>query len=133
MRTNINILYAILSLSTLAQNSRALCLAPHGIHVVPLNRGAELFRQCSRPAPMPDEPLWIPSIEDVARLESDLKMFLSLPRTAGQTLPPLTVLYHRQYVGFTRKGARLIYGNFFPKDAVDLRRDGEAVPVFRHL
>ena len=73
---------------------------------------------------MPDEPFWIPSIEEVAQLESDLKMFLTSRKSAGQTVPPLAVLYHRQYVGFTRKGARLIYGNFFPKDAVDLLRDG---------
>ncbi|HKB82008.1 MAG TPA: hypothetical protein VKD04_02255 [Burkholderiales bacterium] len=124
MRTTITVLYAVLSFSVLAQDSGPLRLAPHGIHVVPINRGAEMFYQCSRPAPMPDEPLWTPSSEDIAQLESDLKTFLASRKAAGQTVPPPTAVYHRQYVGFTRKGTRLIYGNFFPKDAVDLLRDG---------
>ena len=83
-----------------------------------------MFRQCSRPAPTPDEHLWTPSTADVAQVESGLKTFLASREAAGQTVPPPKVLYHRQYMGFTRKGARLIYGNFFPNYAVDLLRDG---------
>lgn len=32
----------------------------------------------------------------------------------GKTVPPKNIGYHRQYVGFTQKGERFIYGNFYP-------------------
>jgi hypothetical protein len=124
MRTIAIALFAVLSLSAVAQDNGPPWLAPQGGHVVPLNRGTEMFHQCSRPAPTPDEPLWTPSTADVAQLESDLKTFLASRKAAGQIVPPPTAFYHRQYVGFTRKGTRLIYGNFFPNEAVDLLPDG---------
>jgi len=82
--------------------------------------GPELLKQCSRPTPENVDGFWIPTTEQITELEALLVPYLkSVP--AGRSLRPLEQ-YHRQYVGFTTRGKRYIYGSFYAF-AVDPKRE----------
>jgi hypothetical protein len=87
-----------------------------------------LFRQCSREAPVPEGPVWLPSEADVAALEAGLAAYVATLTVGARTTPPSTVQYRGQYVGFTRGGTKLIYGSFSPAGEVPISK-GRAVVV----
>ena len=89
-------------------------LPADGLYSLPLEQAGQLFHQCSRGAPDPGAGLWSPLRSEIAALEIALPPYLAERKAAMQPTPPEKVEYGRQYVGFTRKGAHLIYGNFFP-------------------
>ena len=89
-------------------------LPTDGAHVLPLEHARAVFVQCARAAPEPEAALWVPSKQDVLALELALRAYLASRRASGLRVPPESQRYHRQYVGFSRSGTRLIYGNYFP-------------------
>ena len=109
-------LLLFLPISALAQSQSEL-LAPNGVVPIAQDRAAELFHQCSRSAPVPGDHLWQPSAAEIAGLEAALPAYVADRRSRGEKSPPESVLYHRQYAGFTRGRDRLIYGSFFPAHA----------------
>jgi hypothetical protein len=89
-----------------------------GRFILGSSHGRELLQQCSRPTPTAVSGVWQPSTSDVDELELALRKHLEKLAKAGQDTPPKGQAYHRQYVGFTRKSERFIYGNFYPASAV---------------
>jgi hypothetical protein len=88
--------------------------APSGRFILHSRAAREIFHQCSRATPSPGGELWEPSAKDVDELELSLMKYLGDREKSGKHTPPKNVSYHRQYVGFTSKGERFIYGNFYP-------------------
>ena len=71
--------------------------------IFPAEKAAQLTRQCSRSAPRP-EGAWLPTPEDIARLEPGLTRTLA----DAQVQPGA---YYRQYGGLIVGGRRIIYVN----------------------
>jgi hypothetical protein len=95
-------LLAVLNVSV-AEERRVFLLAP--------TKGAELLHQCSRNTPQGVDGFWTPSSHDVAELEALLEPFLRTGASGRSVLP--IDQYHRQYIGFTKRGKHYIYGNFY--------------------
>jgi hypothetical protein len=72
----------------------------------------DTFHQCSRGVPKTDGKYWLPTASEITELESDLTTMLELRDRRGLSVPPKFRQFQRQYIGFTRNGVRLIYGNF---------------------
>lgn len=85
---------------------------PAGVSTISLWHAAEMFEQCSRQVPHSDAKYWLPTAAEIALLESKLWPLLELRHQRGLSVPRRFEPYRRQYIGFTRKGERLIYGNF---------------------
>jgi hypothetical protein len=85
---------------------------PKGTSTVSLWWAADTFQQCSRDAPKTDGTYWLPTAAEITQLESELWPMLELREKQGKTVPPRFEQFQRQYIGFTRNGERLIYGNF---------------------
>jgi len=105
-----------------------LLLSEKGISSIATNRAGQLFHQCSREAPEASSQLWQPSKSQVAELEAALVPFMADRQKSGSRVPPTSVEYNRQYIGFTRNGEHLIYGNFYPA-TLDRSRALRAEPV----
>jgi hypothetical protein len=59
---------------------------------------------------------WTPSAEDILKLEERLAAYLSQNSIYFFQQPPVWERldeYYRQYIGLTRGGKKIIYGNFF--------------------
>jgi hypothetical protein len=102
---------------------QAYTFPTNGRFVLPTPSARAIFHQCSRAAPPANSELWQPSGKDLDELEASLAKYLNEREKAGKTVPPRSVTYHRQYVGFTRNGERLVYGNFYPASAELLRHE----------
>jgi hypothetical protein len=89
---------------------------PKGTSTISLWWATETFQQCSRSTPKTDGPYWLPNAAEILALESSLWPFLQLRDKHGLPVPAKFQQYQRQYIGFTRNGERLIYGNFSPSD-----------------
>lgn len=74
------------------------------------------FQQCSREVPKGGPPYWTPSAKEIAALETDLWPLLETRAQQGLRVPDRFIQFRRQYLGFTRNGERLIYGNFAPSN-----------------
>jgi hypothetical protein len=85
-----------------------------GRFILPSSSGAEVLKQCSRPAPRRILKFWHPSVSEVEELELALPGFLVAREKSGRQVPPKDVTYHRQYVGFVENGERFIYANLYP-------------------
>jgi hypothetical protein len=85
---------------------------PNGTSTISLWWAADTFHQCSRDVPRTDGKYWLPTATEIAKLESELGPMLDLRDKRGQSVPPKFQQFRRQYIGFTRNGERLIYGNF---------------------
>ena len=74
------------------------------------------FEQCSRSAPQPEGPVWLPSQAEIAQLESDLLQFYADNPWSfdSATAPPPAFRGH--YVGFARGYSRYIYASYVPED-----------------
>jgi hypothetical protein len=88
---------------------------PKGTSTISLWWAAETFHQCSRDTPESDGAYWLPTAHDIIQLESELWPMLELRDRRGKTVPPRFQQFQRQYIGFTRNGERLVYGNFSPE------------------
>jgi hypothetical protein len=97
-----------------AENSRSVILG--GIE------GQKLFDQCSRPAPQGVSDIWIPSVQEVEKMEESLPQFLEKEGALERMLPLGN--YYYQYVGYIVHGRRMIYVNAFVgrEQAKDWRR-----------
>lgn len=91
---------------------------PSGTSTISLWRAAEAFHQCSRDVPQSDGSYWMPTAREIVELELELWPLLEQRDKLGQPVPPRFQQFRRQYIGFTRNGERLIYGNFssLPED-----------------
>ena len=77
---------------------------------------ASVTRQCSRDAPTHFEGTWVPTEEDIAELETQLKAVEEMASTVccwpGRSVDGVEN-YYRQYVGIVMEGRELIYINAF--------------------
>jgi hypothetical protein len=89
--------------------------------------GSALLKQCSRPTPQNIEGFWVPTEQNIARLEQLLVPFLT-SISGGKSALPLEH-YHRQYVGFIKGGKRYIYGNFYGQSEAGRNESVEPVIV----
>lgn len=85
---------------------------PRGTSTISLWWAADTFHQCSRDTPKTDGNYWLPRASDITEFELGLESMLELRDRNGQTVPPKFTQFQRQYIGFTRDGKRLIYGNY---------------------
>lgn len=92
---------------------------PAGKFVLPPAAAPEMFKQCARAMPTDTGGYWAPSLPQIETLERSLKGFLAERERARAAVPLKGARYHRQYVGFTRKGVKYIYGNFYSERAAD--------------
>ena len=115
-----------IALSAFAQ-SYALSFAAGGWSVPSADDAPAVLRQCSRPTPQGVSGFWQPSDATVETLE--LKLAEHLEALTGTEAPPRGVSYGREYVGFVRDGARLIYGNSFPNRGTAATGELEAIVV----
>ena len=99
---------------TTSSNEGLIDLPSDGRFIAPTSFASEITRQCSRPTPNKIETFWRPTEAQIDVLEAKLVAFVR-SRASDQS-PPQGVSYHRQYVGFTKKGRSFIYGNFYPGD-----------------
>jgi hypothetical protein len=118
-------------------NSRSISAGPPFTDGAPIPLSTKelpkLFKQCSRPAPQPEEILGTPSSDEVSEMETKLYRHISEIYEAGKVGTPIRppfVTYARQYVKFRVGDKQFIYGNFFPVSlAKEVRRKGYAVGV----
>lgn len=108
----------VVCFGAVAQVPVNLAFPREGVIPVLQSQAAGVFRQCSRSAPEAETGLGLPSPAEIEALEAGLPKLFSARASAGLSVPPGAVQYHRQYVAFTRGGTRLIYGNFFPSTLV---------------
>jgi len=111
-RTLITIVLLGAAFSAFAQSYR-LSLPGGGWSILAPDRAPAVLEQCSRPTPQNVSGFWQPLDATIETLEPKLVEYLE--GLAGSETPPRGVLYDREYIGFVRNGARLIYGNFFPR------------------
>jgi hypothetical protein len=104
-------LVALVAYSASAQTYR-VALPPGKRFVLPVASASPLLKQCSRAAPQGAANFWSPTEAHLDELESRLIPYLE--SRASAAWPPRDTGYHRQYIGFTKNGARYIYGNFYP-------------------
>jgi hypothetical protein len=109
------LLFLLLSLlSSSLRAAEPFRLPSEGILILPPSLGLTLLNQCSRKAPEGANEFWRPSPREIAELEGLLVSYLEARRQAGERVPPLAPVYHRQYVGYIQNGIRYIYGNYYP-------------------
>lgn len=87
---------------------------PSGAATISWFYAADSFRQCSRSVPEEHGNYWVPTAEQISALEMQMVRLMAEREQASLKLPYPGQRYNGQYVGFTRKGVRYIYGNFFP-------------------
>jgi hypothetical protein len=102
-------------------------VSPRRIHV---KEGKHLLRPCSRFAPAADGAFWQPTAEQIGTLQAALPAYVQTRRDSGLRVPPATVSYRGQYIGFTRAGVPLIYGDFQSAAGYpDWAPEGKAITV----
>jgi hypothetical protein len=62
---------------------------------------------------------WEPTQKQIEALETRLLIYLAARAKSGETVPPGSIAYRRQYVGIISDGTYLIYGNFYPNRRED--------------
>jgi hypothetical protein len=85
-----------------------------GRHILTLSLGKSLMHPCSRPAIDNVTGFWEPSGAQIQEMETRLTKFLMRSFPAGPKVAPPPGSYDSQYIGITRNGRHLIYGNFYP-------------------
>jgi hypothetical protein len=114
---------------TLATSFIFLCCAPRaspsreppsfprtGAFILSPAGASGVLRQCSRTTPKSVAAFWVPSAQDVERLEARLSSALASRAAEGSVVPP-GGHYNRQYIGVVRNGVRLVYANVYDADA----------------
>jgi hypothetical protein len=98
---------SLLALGTLLVSQFALADAPAS-YILPASLGPAVLNQCSRSSPQNVEEFFTPDPGDVADMEVRLAPYIK-----NRSSHIHFETYGRQYVGFTKKGRRYLYGNFF--------------------
>ena len=89
---------------------------------MPLDQGAAVFAQCSRPTPRERAgSFWSPSPAQIEELEKKLPTYLRQQGHAKEADGLARSL--RQYVGFVRAGRKLIYLNVFPVSLLESEKE----------
>jgi hypothetical protein len=99
-----------------------------GSFVLSVGLGSALLKQCSRDVPRPVSGFWLPSSEQIAKLEQRAVAYVGDSESKKQRAPD-RIAYHRQYVGVVVKGKRLIYGNFYPANFESSRNEASSSVV----
>ena len=86
--------------------------------ILPVGESKSALMQCSRTSPGPSAPFWSPVPAQVEELEKRLPAYLRQQKHAAHA--DHFAKYLRQYVGFTRKGRKLIYLNAFSTNVLDM-------------
>jgi hypothetical protein len=107
------IVLILICVSTVAAAADGYLWPPTGRHILPVRLGKPLLNPCSRPAPKAVSDFWEPTGAEIDNLEKRLVIYMGALEQAGSLRPPAGA-YDRQYIGIVVKGARLIYGNFYP-------------------
>ena len=89
---------------------------PAGASTASLLHAAAVFDQCSRRAPKPDGPYWIPTAAQIRAIEPSLPAIGRMVPKHHFNVPKDEYRYLHQYMGFTLHGKRLIYVNVAPDD-----------------
>lgn len=85
------------------------CFLPEGASTISLLYAEQAFKQCSRDAPIPDGSFWLPTGAQIRAIDATVGQ-LGREGASAYRYPHTTGYpFLRQYVGFTRKGERLIY------------------------
>jgi hypothetical protein len=71
-----------------------------------------LFEQCSRSAPNPEGPLWVPTAAEVKSLETQLEKHMSTIKLGARGNPAAGKQYQGQYIGFVRGNVKHIYAAY---------------------
>lgn len=82
---------------------------PQGASTVSLLHAAESFHQCSREAPIPDGSFWLPSGAQIRAIDAKVAQLGREGASVYRYSHTPGYPFMRQYIGFTRKGERLIY------------------------
>lgn len=103
-------------------------LSPKGPLPVSIVDAARLFEQCSRRAPQPSGPLWLPSSSEIAALEQDLLTYMEALGEANFADSRWSrSAYRGQYVGFGDGNERYIYGSYTNRDLTDVFVSGKPI------
>ncbi len=116
-RTRILVTCFVVTTAVVLASDTPFAPATTGRFVLNPSLARDVMRQCSRATPAAVSGEWQPSPQDIDDLEEALPKYLEQRAKAGKQIPPKGQAYHRQYVGFTRKSERYIYGNFYPASA----------------
>lgn len=87
---------------------------PSGATTISWFYASDTFRQCSRDVPKEHGDYWVPTAEQIFDLEMQMVAVMSERERAGLKIPYPGQRFNGQYIGFTSKGVRYIYGNFIP-------------------
>lgn len=88
-------------------------LPERGSFVLPVSLGPALLNQCSRDVPGPVSGFWLPSPDQITKLELRAALYVRDSESKKKRVPA-PIAFYRQYVGVVVDGKRLIYGNFYP-------------------
>ncbi len=83
---------------------------------------ADTMRECSHEPAVGRATYWLPSAEQIADMDMQMAAVMFERERAGLTVPPPGQRFDGQYIGFTRKGVRYIYGHFFPSYLLESER-----------
>lgn len=89
-------------------------LSTEGPLALKVERAALLFYQCSRGAPIPEGPLWLPTPAEVRMLEIRLEKHMAAIKLGTPRMPAAGKQYRGQYLGFMRAGELHIYASYVP-------------------
>ena len=94
---------------------------------ISLEEAPKLFKQCSRTAPVPEGPVWLPRGAEIRDLEQQLEHFFvqntrlddhlkqGQLRAVELGLDPNHQKYQAQFVGFERGGDKYIYASYLTR------------------
>ncbi len=86
---------------------------PEGTSTISLFHAEKTFTQCSRDAPQEHGRYWVPTARQILRMELAMVRVMIEREKAGLKIPLAGYRYHGQYIGYTARGVRYIYGNHF--------------------
>jgi hypothetical protein len=82
---------------------------------------ADAMNQCSL-EPISRANYWVPTADQIVDFEVKMAGVMWDREKSRLMVPPPGQRFFGQYIGFTRSGVRLIYGNFVPDDMVNEQR-----------
>lgn len=116
----------------LALSVPGLCLSAENVELYGGRDGAELVRQCSRPAPAPAARYWKPDAAIVARVEQAVADYMKTDRyrqrVSTESTRPALDQFVRQYTAYESDGRTMVYVNLLPWKFVE-RGPGKPVVV----
>lgn len=101
--------FALLALPVAAWLACTDVLLPQGASRVSLWHSPDAFHQCSRESPIPEGKFWLPSRAQIRAIDATVAQLGREGASPYRYPHPPGYPFLHQYVGFTRKGERLIY------------------------